>query len=150
MLPINVSNRLIGPAGPDSETTYDLITGIGSPSMPSTYNLLAEPLNVSSEGSKGTAMAVVSGGGPVEDIVADTDMVTDSDTDSDGLRGCDGVLPDEQPARIAVSAIATAQHNCRFSWRQLSHRWANTVRAMGADAAPLHPAPIEAGVGLLT
>jgi len=38
--------------------------------MPLAYNLLAEALNVRSIGSNGRAMAVVSGGGPVEEIVA--------------------------------------------------------------------------------
>ncbi len=68
------------------------------------YNLFTEAPNVSSIGSKGSAIAVVSGGGPIEDIVADFDVLT----------GWDGVLLDEQPTRIAVSAIATVQPNCGF------------------------------------
>ena len=103
MASIAVSNRVIGVVGADSETMYALMTG-ESPSRPITYNLFAAALNVSSIGVKGSAMAVVSGDGPAEDIVADPN----------GLCGWDGVLLDEQPARIAVSATATAQYNRGF------------------------------------
>ena len=71
-------------------------------------------------------MAVVSGGGPVEDTVAD----------SDGLGGCDGVLVDEQAPRTAVNAITTTQHNCRFRMAGIV-AWAGYyLRVMTADAAP--------------
>lgn len=89
------------------------------------YNLFTEALKVSSIGSKGSAIAVVSGGGPVEDIVADFD----------GLTGWEGVLLDEQPTRITVSANTTAQHNRRFRMAAIlaraaisAARWRNDGR----------------------
>ena len=100
----------------------------GSPSMPLAYNLFVAALNVSSIGRNGSAMAVVSGGGPVEDIVADWDS----------LRGCDGVLLDEQATRIAVSAIATAQHNCRFRMAVIVAR---VGRLLCASWPPMLPRP---------
>ncbi len=72
-------------------------------------------------------MAVVSGGGPVEDIVAD----------SDGFRGCGGVLPDEQATRISVRATAAGQHNCRFRMAAIVPWVPYYCARHGTDAAPL-------------
>jgi hypothetical protein len=141
---IDVSNRSIGPVGAaDSETTYSRHRGGGEPravppSMPLAYNLLAEALNVTDIGSNGNAMAVVSGGGPVGDKVAGWDI----------LRGCGGVLLSQQPARIAVSAIAIAQHNCRFRMEAIVAAAGFCCAHFGADAAPLRAAPMQADVRL--
>jgi hypothetical protein len=80
--------------------------------MPLAYNLLTEALNVKAIGSNGSAMAVVSGGGPVGEIVACWDILT----------GWGGGLSDTQPARIAVSAIATGQLDCRFGMAEIVAR----------------------------
>jgi hypothetical protein len=49
-------------------------------------------------------MAVGSGGGPVDDIVADPK----------GFAGCGGVVPGEHATRIAVRTTAAGHHNSRF------------------------------------
>jgi hypothetical protein len=90
--------------------------------MPLAYNLLTEALNVRSIGSNGNAMVVVSGGGPIGEIVACCDI----------LRGCGGGLMDPQPARIAVSAIAAGQHDSRIRMRNCR------TRATTCDRSPVH------------
>jgi hypothetical protein len=153
---MDVSNRSIGPVGADSETTYSRHRGGDAPravppSMPLASNLLTEALNLRDIGSNGSAMAVVSGGGPVAEIVAGWDILT----------GCDGVLPNEQPTRIAVRAIATGQHKRRFRMAAIvarggllpcaprtcvllaRHRWTTAGRAVSAEETGYVVAVVE-------